>query len=274
MSRRKEPKPPSMTVKGSTRRAAGRIGRGKGHPRRGLPGVNLLSPATFDLLKVRQLRIRFAAGAVALVVLAASLWTVQHLRISETRKLVAVEQAETARLNSETRVLMPVKAYVAGVAAQKATARETMSREIYFSRVLDGIRQATPVGASLDTVAVTLAAADPAVLTPTAAPATGAPAAGAPAAGATAAGAPAVSACPGPDPFNTKPVIGCITLSGSATTRAQVGELVVALAHINLFVEPFISTTSAADQTVTFSGSVGLSKAAFSKRYGKPETTP
>jgi len=36
-------------------------------------------------------------------------------------------------------------------------------------------------------------------------------------------------------------------------------------------VEPFISTTSAADSTVTFSGSVGLSNAAFSKRYGKPE---
>ena len=154
---------------------------------------------------------------------------------------------------------MPVKAYVAGVAAQKATVKTTMSREIYFSRVLDGIRQATPVGASLDNLAVTLAAADPAA---------------AAAAGAPATGAPAVSACPGPDPFNTKPVIGCITLSGSAMTRAQVGELVVALDHINLFVEPFISTTSAADQTVTFSGSVGLSKAAFSKRYGKPETTP
>lgn len=254
MSRRKEPKPASTTAK--------RTGRGKGHPKPGLPGVNLLSPATFDLLKVRQLRIRFAAGAVALVVLAAGLWTVQHLRISETRKLVAVEQAETARLNSETRVLLPVKAYVAGVAAQKATVKTTMSREIYFSRVLDGIRQATPVGASLDNLAVTLAATDPAVAA-AAAPATAAPAAG----------APAVSACPGPDPFNTKPVIGCITLSGTATTRAQVGELVVALDRINLFVEPFISTTSAADRTVTFSGSVGLSKAAFSKRYGKPEAT-
>lgn len=250
MSRRKEPKPASTTAK--------RSGRGKGHPKPGLPGVNLLSPATFDLLKVRQLRIRFAAGAVALVVLAAGLWTVQHLRISETRKLVAVEQAETARLNSETRVLLPVKAYVAGVAAQKATVKTTMSREIYFSRVLDGIRQATPVGASLDNVAVTLAATDPAA---------------APAAGAPATGVPGVSACPGPDPFNTKPVIGCITLAGTALTRAQVGELVVALDRINLFVEPFISTTSAADRTVTFSGSVGLSKAAFSKRYGKPEAT-
>lgn len=235
---------------------ARRSGRGKGHPKPGLPGVNLLSPATFDLLTVRRLRLRFLAGAVALVVLTAGLWTVQHLRISETRKLVAVEQAETARLNSETRVLLPVKAYVAGVAAQQATVKATMSREIYFSRVLDGIRRATPVGASLDNLAVTLAVPDPAVAGVDPAVA-----------------APTVSPCPGPDPFNTKPVIGCITLAGSAATRAQVGELVIALDRINLFVEPFISTTSAADSTVTFSGSVGLSNAAFSKRYGKPEAT-
>jgi hypothetical protein len=231
----------------------------KNHPRPGLPGVNLLSPAAFDLLAARRLRGRFAAGALALVVLAAALWTVQHLRISETRKLVAVEQAETARLNSETRTLLPVKAYVAGVASQQQTVSTTMAHEIFFSHVLDGIRRATPVGASLDNVAVTLAAADPAV------------AAAAGTAGAPAAAAPTVSPCPGPDPFNTKPVIGCITLSGTAQTRSQVGDLVIALSRADLFVEPFISTTSAADKSVTFSGSVGLSQAAYSNRYAKPE---
>ena len=66
---------------------------------------------------------------------------------AETRKLVAVEQAETARLNSETRVLLPVKAFVAGVRPQQATVSTTMAHEIYFSQVLDGIRRATPVGA-------------------------------------------------------------------------------------------------------------------------------
>ncbi len=245
MSRGKEPKA-----------ARTKAPRGKGHPKPGLPGVNLLSPAAFDLITVRRLRRRFAAGAVALVVLAAGLWTVQHLRISETRKLVAVEQAETARLNSETRILLPVKSYVAGVAGQETTVKTTMAREIYFSEVLDGIRRATPVGASLDNLAVTLAPVDPA----TAASATP-----------DAAAAPTVSPCPGPDPFNTKPVIGCITLAGTASTRSQVGELVVALGRIDLFVEPFISTTSASDASVTFSGSVGLSEAAFSERYVKAD---
>ena len=133
-----------------------------------------------------------------------------------------------------------------------------MAHEIYFSHVLDSIRRATPVGASLDNVAVTLAAADPPCRPPPARPGPRA-------------AAPTVSPCPGPDPFNTKPVIGCITLSGTAQTRSQVGDLVIALSRADLFVEPFISTTSAADKSVTFSGSVGLSQTAYSNRYAKPE---
>jgi hypothetical protein len=63
-------------------------------------------------------------------------------------------------------------------------------------------------------------------------------------------------------------VIGCITLSGSAGTRADVGELVINLGNEELFVEPFVSTTTAGDGTgVTFSGSVGLSDKVYSRRY-------
>ena len=211
---------------------ARRSGRGKGHPR----------PACRRSTCSRRRRSTGSrsAGCACASSPAASRWscwpragwTVQHLRISETRKLVAVEQAETARLNSETQVLLPVKAYVAGVAAQQATVKTTMAREIYFSRVLDGIRRATPVGASLDNLAVTLAVPDPAAGRRPRPPSA----------------APTVSPCPGPDPFNTKTVIGCVTLAGTAATRAQVGELVIALDRIDLFVEPFISTTSAARQ--------------------------
>ena len=83
---------------------------------------------------------------------------------------------------------------------------------------------------------------------------------------------PTVSPCPGPDPFNTKPVIGCMTLSGTAASRAEVGDLVIALGASDLFVEPFISTTTSGGRpTVTFSGSVGLSQTAYSNRYAKPE---
>lgn len=221
-------------------------GRTAAHPRIGLPGVNLLSQSAFDRLAARRLRHRFVAAGLVLVALVGAGWGGQHVRVVQARKLVVVEQGETARLNARTQTLEPVRAFVGGVAVQEGTVRTAMAREIYFSDVLAGIRAATPSGARLQ--AVTITAAPAAV-----------------------AGAPvdaAASVCPGPDPFNTRTVVGCVTLSGTATSRQEVGQLVTSLGSGDLFVEPFISTTTTADSaTVSFSGSVGLSRKVFSTRY-------
>lgn len=222
------------------------MGRASGHPRIGLPSVNLLSQSSFDRLTARRLRHRFMAAGLVLLALVGAGWAVQHVRVSEAQKLVVVEQGETARLNARTQTLAPVRAFVSGVAAQEGTVQSAMAREIYFSSVLAGIRAATPSGAKLAAVSVVAAPA------PTAATAPGA----------------AASVCPGPDPFNTRTVVGCVTLSGTASSRAEVGQFVTALGAADLFVEPFISTTTTADSTeVSFSGSVGLSKKVFSTRY-------
>lgn len=212
-----------------------------------LPSVNLLSESAFVRLAARRLRQRFVAGGVVLLLLVAGAWTFQHLRVEEADKLVAVERAETTRLTGQTQVLAPVRTFVNGVAVQKSTVETAMANEVYVSDVLDGVRDATPFGAQLTTVAVTIA------------PTTGAAGAAVPA---------AASACPGPDPFNTRTVIGCVTLSGTAGSRAEVGDMVIALGASPLFVEPFISTTTTDDgQAVTFSGSVGLSEKVLSGRY-------
>ena len=222
---------------------------GGNHPRPGLPTVNLLSQSEFDRMAVRRLRQRFVAGGVALLLLVGAGWFLQHQRVSDAEKLVAVEQAETNRLSAQTQTLVTIKTYVTGVAAQEQTVQTTMAREIYFSKVLEGIRTASPTGTSLQSIAVTLA--------PDAAAGAAAPA--------TTAGA---SICPGPDPFKTQTIIGCVTLSGTAASRAEVGELVTNLGSMGLFVEPFISTTTAGDAApVSFSGSVGLSEKVFSNRY-------
>ncbi|MCW2843307.1 MAG: Fimbrial assembly family protein [Nocardioides sp.] len=216
------------------------------HPRIGLPAVNLLSQSSFDRLSARRLRHRFVAAGVVLTALVGAGWGVQHVRVAEAQKLVVVEQGETARLDARTQTLAPVRAFVGGVAVQEGTVESAMAREIYFSAVLAGIRAATPSGARLAAVSVVAAPA------PTAAAPTGA----------------AGSVCPGPDPFNTRTVVGCVTLSGTATSRAEVGQLVTSLGAADLFVEPFIATTTTADSSeVSFSGSVGLSKQAFSTRY-------
>ncbi len=69
-------------------------------------------------------------------------------------------------------------------------------------------------------------------------------------------------------------MVGCITLSGTADSRATVGDFVVNLGHDKLFVEPFISATTTAEGTdVVFTGSVGLSEKAFSHRYADIDVT-
>jgi hypothetical protein len=216
-----------------------------------LPSVNLLSPWVFDAIAVRRLRQRFVLGACALTLVVGAGWAVQHLRAVQASQILGIEQAESARLTDQTQALAPIRVYVSSVEHQKQTVTETMRREVRFSRILDGLALATPADANVESVAVTLAS--PA--TPTAAD----PTAATPGGG---------SVCPGPDPFQTREVVGCITLSGSAATRGAVGRLVVNLGHSDLFVEPFISTTTTADgQPVTFTGSVGLARNVLSKRY-------
>ena len=223
--------------------------RPKSMPRT-LPTVNLLSESEFLRMAARRLRRRFVAGGVVLVLLVGAGWGVQHVRVTDARKLVAVEEAETSRLTAQTQVLAPIRAFVNGVAVQEQTVQTAMANEVYLSEVFDGVRDATPPGAQLATVAVTVT----------------------PPPGAESAAAAGVSACPGPDPFNTKTVVGCVTLSGTAASRAEVGDMVIELGRSVLFVEPFISTTTTGDsEKVTFSGSVGLSERVYSERYAKVE---
>jgi Tfp pilus assembly protein PilN len=223
--------------------------------RQGLPSVNILSPWAFERMAVSRLRRSFVLGALVLVLLAGGLWWVQQVRTDQAGQVLVVEQAETTRLTARASELAPVRAFVTGVEQQQRMVQETMADEIYFSRVLEGVQSATPAGASVESIAVTLAP-QPVALEPggTAPPERSA--------------LPAVSPCPGPDPFNTRPVVGCITLSGSAADRAHVGHFVIALGADKLFIEPFISTTTTADgEAVTFSGSVGLSEKVYSRRY-------
>ena len=227
----------------------------------GLPAVNLLSPWSFEAIATRRLRQRFTIACVALALAIAAGWAVQHLRVTEARHALAAEQAETALLTARTTALAPVRAYVASVEQQKTTVQETMAREVYFSLVMEGLREATPPEAAVLTVDVQLN--EPPAVVPETPPAADEAAAVTP--------APEVeSACPGPDPFNTRVVVGCITLAGAAQDREAVSDLVIRLGNNKLFVEPFISTTTTANgELVTFLGSVGLSEEAFSGRYAE-----
>lgn len=232
-----------------------------------VPTVNLLSPWVFDALATRRLRRSFAVAAALLALLVGAGWAVQELRIRQAEQVLTVEQAETARLTAEANELAPVRVYVATVEGQKGTVAQTMANEVLTSRILAALREATPAGATMTSVAVTVSPPPP-------------PPAPAPAPESTADGeaaetpapapvpVPVESPCPGPDPFNTRTVVGCVTLSGTADSRATVGAFVIRLGGERLFVEPFINTTTTAEgDEVSFTGSVGLAEKAVSGRY-------
>ena len=232
------------------------------HSESPLPAVNLLSPWSFEAISTRRLRQRFSVACLALALVVAAGWGVQHLRVTQAEEELRVERAHAQLLTAETGALAPVQVFVASVDQQKATVQETMTREIYFSRVLGALQAATPSGANVESAIVALSPEAPPLPAAGAEPDTGAGAA---------TPEPVVevpSLCPGPDPFNTLAVVGCVTLSGSAQNRRSVGDLVIGLGDSKLFVEPFISATTSEDGTgVTFTGSVGLSKRVFSNRY-------
>lgn len=231
-----------------------------------VPAVNLLSRWSFEALATRRLRRRFVVGALVLTTLLAAGWGAQHLRAAQAERLLSIAEAERATLTSQAAELAPVRAFVTAVDKRKQTVIEAMRTEVRFSRVLSELSMATPADAALTNVAVTLS---PPPAAPAAAPAGGAEA---PAAGGITTDA-AISTCPGPDPFGTRPVVGCLTLSGTAASRDAVGQFVVDLGHSTIFVEPFVSTTTTADgPRVSFTGTVGLSPRAFTGRYDDLDT--
>jgi Tfp pilus assembly protein PilN len=218
-----------------------------------VPTVNLLSPWVFDAIATGRLRLRFIAAGAVLVLLIGVGWAVQYTRIDRTEQALGVEQAQTSRLSAHTKELATVQTYATAVDRQKVLARLAMKREVYLSRALAGLLQATPRGAVVDTIDVTVSAV-------------GAEAA----AGAVPVDGAELSTCPGADPFNTRVVAGCMTLSGTAQSRASVSELVVNLGDDPRFVEPFISTTTTAEgDDLAFTGSVGLSTRTFTRRYSR-----
>jgi len=215
----------------------------------GLPAVNLLSPSVFEAMAARTIRRRFVAAAFVLALLVGGGWGVQHLRSVQAEKLLTVERAETSRLTADNKALAPVSVYVAEVANQKTVVKKAMANEALMSRVLDDLRVATPTGVRIETANATINGAQPGAK-----------------AGET--GATAANACPAPNPFVKQASVGCVTLTGTAISRAVVGQFVIKLGSAGVFVAPYVTTTSTADgERVTFSGSVSVSKRVYSNRY-------
>jgi Tfp pilus assembly protein PilN len=211
--------------------------------------VNLLSPWVLDELRVRRLRKRFLLGALALAVVVAGTWSYLRLDLSRDRQGLRDDEAVGAGLSQQIGDLADVKQYVANITVRAGDVEDTMSRQLGFADVMRSIEGALPPGASVDTVEVTVPT-DPQEIDPAAPP--------------------LAAACPGADPFGARPVVACLSLTGTAASRAEVSDLLQALAEVDVFVEPFVSATSTGDADVDgvrFEGTLGLDAAAYTGRF-------
>ncbi len=248
------PEEPTPESKGSRRRGSGKVGKAVKPSRTAPPespragAVNLLSTWVLEENRVRTLRLRFLAGAAALVVLLALVWVGLHVKVKAEERSLEEQKTTAAQLRQQIADMAPVRTYGASIRNRDVMLSQAMASEVTFSRALDALEDLLPAGTSIGTFAGTL--------TPISADGTAAPADG------------GVSACPGPDPFGVTTVVACVELSGLAPSREAVSQLVLALSTDKQFVEPFISTTTTDDaNVVAFSGSVGLDPRMLSGRF-------
>ncbi|MCW2851730.1 MAG: Fimbrial assembly family protein [Nocardioides sp.] len=224
-------------------------------------GVNLLSPWVLEQLRVRALRKRFGYAFAALVLLIGCAWTVQQLTLRGAEADLAGEVAIGEGRQSRIADFAPVQTYVAQVGARSLLVEGTMRTELSYSVVLGALDLVRPPGAAYDTVSLSLPV----------------PTEQAPAADVAGPSRGLATSCPGPDPFQTRVVVACVEISGTAPTREAVSDLVRRLGEDPRFVEPFVdtTTTTGAEEVVTFTGSVGLSPRVFTRRFdGLGDATP
>lgn len=221
--------------------------------------VDLLSPWVHDRLRARRLSERFGLGLLALVLLLAGGWTYQRIALGQAEADLRGEESAATALQQQIAGLAPVQQYVDGVDRRARTVQELMLTDVAFSDVLAALAEATPDGATIDSLSIDL---------PAPAPVAGLLDARGDVTDVDPSRGLLGASCPGPDPFATLVVVGCLTLSGTAVDRSTVGRLVQELSRSKEFVEPFISTTTTTEGSgVTFTGSVALDPKVFSGRY-------
>ncbi len=254
--------PASGRAKHSGRSARKGPGRDKGAPEvfvPSLPSVNILPPAVTERAHLERVRRTFVVAAVAAVAAVGAIFFLQSGAISSAETDLAAEEARAAQLSSQAAALAPVKLYYATVEANEATIQETMSREVLLSDVVDRLYATAPSGVDLGTVAVSV---DTQPLL----------AAGATPVDPTTAGS---AACPSPDPYVIPgEAAGCVTITGSADSRAALGDWEAQVGKSDLFADLFISSSAAAaeegSKAITFSASVSVTAKAYVNRYADP----
>jgi Tfp pilus assembly protein PilN len=217
----------------------------------GPASVNLLPPEIREIAAVQVLKRRLVIIGIAVLAAGAGVFATQQgaIMAADSDRDAVVAQHE--HLQAQKEDLAPVAQYYAQVTKHQNSIQDAMAHEVLFSSIVDTLQSLAPDGVAVETVSLS-ADTDSDNQTTAASSAT---------------------ACPGPDPFNSGGIVGCVTITGSALSRDDVGALVTALNGNADFSGAFVSRTTADQETgeVSFTATVGLTDATYSNRYQDAE---
>lgn len=208
-----------------------------------LPTVNLLPDDVLETVQLRRLRrlmVGVAAGALGGV---AALYMLQGALIASAEKDLAEAESESTAAVAQMNALLPFQTYYVNLDQKKIAIQTVMSTEVLTSEILEVVQDPKTIeGITFEDVQ--LVVNGPAMATPTGAPTAGG------------------GSCLSPDPFNpAAPSVGCVLVSGTATSHIALAQWMERADAEPLFTEVYVPGTTSADNgatAVSFTASLGL----------------
>lgn len=217
-----------------------------------LPSKGLLPKSLVAKREVRKFTLR--AGVIGLTVVALAGLGWGGLAASSASAYAAQQDQELANtvLGESVSGLQVIDRSLKAFDAQRASVAAALQNDVTYSAVVTAVRASAPVGVEIDSIKSTFG-----------------------------------SVCDGPDPFNAKPAIGCLTVDGAAPSVPKVSEYVTKLIALSSdpakpawLVDPYATTASsgsdttgatgvASGQVVRFTLTVNFTPEALSLKYAK-----
>ncbi len=203
-----------------------------------LPRVNLLPPEISEGAKFRTAQLVMGLGVFASVLIVGGLWYLASGDASAAQDDLSSAQATGVQLQGEVVKYAQVPVVYAQAQTAQAQLVQAMSQEIRYSYVLNDLSLGMPSGVWLTNVSITQPSDSPDT----------------------------VKAAWG------NPVLGTVTMIGSASNLPQVAGWLQALAAQKSYTDPYLTNAQghgngSSSGSYQFTSSVGLSDKALSNRY-------
>lgn len=179
--------------------------------------------------EVRQFAVR--SGVIGLVVVAAAAlgWGALSASAASAESAQHAQEAQNGTLGTSVGSLKAIDVQLKAFDAQRANVAVALQNDVTYSAVVKAARATAPKSVALTAIASQFG-----------------------------------TVCPGPDPFNAKPAIGCLTLSGSAATVDDVTLYTQNIIKLSddptktaWLVDPYATTASSGSAVTAAGGTVG-----------------